>query len=193
MNQVRFFRISAAFLVLASISLPASALGPSKEMIELETKVQLLLDAVSKLQQSNDERMGVLKDLVQQNSDSVNRMSVTVDNLQKQITAQQTTQGGKIDTVSGQIQSLNDSLDELKARMNRLEKTLNDVSTQQQSIIPVIQNLPQASGSTQPVQAALSAPGSRNPCTATHLRCLSHSRATATPRTQGCGRRRTAG
>jgi tol-pal system protein YbgF len=143
---MRLFRLTTAVLLLAAVSSPAVAEYPNKDMIQLQTQVQQLLDAVARLQQSNDERMGVLKDLVQQNSDSVNRMSVTIDTLQKQLAAQSTAEGSKTDTVSGQIQALNDSLDEIKARMVRLEKTLNDVSSQQQSIIPIIQNLPQAGG-----------------------------------------------
>ena len=153
-------RLLLAVVALPLFSLPASAEYPNKDMIQLQTQVQQLLDAVARLQQSNDERMGVMKDLVQQNSDSVNRMSVTIDALQKQMASQSTGQGGKIDTVSGQIQALNDSLDEIKARMNRLEKTLNDVSSQQQSIIPVIQNLPGASGASPAAQPASTPPPS---------------------------------
>ena len=127
MNKLRFFPIAAALLILSTA--PAHAY-PNKDMIQLQTQVQQLLDAVARLQQSNDERMGVLKDLVQQNSDSVNRMSVAIDTMQKQLAAQSATEGTKVDTISGQIQALNDSLDEIKARMNRLEKAVGDVSAQ---------------------------------------------------------------
>src|SRR5471030_719543 len=110
MNKVSFYRLALAVVVFSFVFVPrtAPAYAANKDMIELQTKVQLLLDAVAKLQQSNDERMGVLKDLVQQNADSVNRMSVTVNSLEKQISAAQTSQGAKVDQVSGQIQALND-------------------------------------------------------------------------------------
>jgi tol-pal system protein YbgF len=145
MNKVRFYQITTAVLALMLVASTASspALAANKDMIELQTKVQALLDAVARLQQSNDERMGVLKDLVQQNADSVNRMSVTVNALEKQIATAQTAQGGKVDQVSGQIQALNDSLDEVKARMNRLEKAMNDVSTNQQNLNQTIQTMQQ--------------------------------------------------
>ncbi len=148
MNKVSFYRFAAAVVVMTFLSAPrmAPAYAPNRDMIELQTKVQALLDAVARLQQSNDERMGVLKDLVQQNNDSVNRMSVTVNALQKSISAEQTTQGTKVDQVSGQIQSLNDSLDEVKARMNRLEKAMTDVATQQQNLNQTIQSMPQTGG-----------------------------------------------
>ena len=139
--------------MLASLTTPAFAVN--KEMVQLQTQIQQLQDAVARLQQSNDERMGVMKDLVQQSADAVNRMSVNVDTLHKQIQAQQEAQNGKIDQVSGQIQSLNDSLDELKTRLARLEKLTQDVQSQQQSMSANMQNLPQSTGAstTAPVTA----------------------------------------
>jgi tol-pal system protein YbgF len=129
--------------LLAVSLLPASpAFAVSKEIVQLQTQVQQLQDAVARLQQSNDERMGVMKDLIQQSADSVNRMSQNIDGLQKQLQTRQEAQGGKLDQLSGQIQSLNDSLDEVKARMARLEKVAQDIQSQQQSINA---NMPPAS------------------------------------------------
>ncbi len=119
----------------------------NKEMVELQTQVQNLQDSVARLQQSNDERMGVLKDLVQQSADSVNKMSVAVDALQKNVRTQNEGTGGKVDQVSGQVGALNDSVDEIKARLGRLEKALQDVQSQQQSINATLQNMsPAAAG-----------------------------------------------
>ncbi len=120
----------AAFLLLPS----SPAYAVSKEIVQLQTQVQQLQDAVARLQQSNDERMGVMKDLIQQSADSVNRMSLNVDSLQKQLVNRQQNQDGKLDQVSGQIQSLNDSLDEVKARLARLEKATQDIQNQQQNL-----------------------------------------------------------
>jgi tol-pal system protein YbgF len=128
----------AALLICLSVT-PAFA-GTNKDMVQLQTQIQQLQDAVARLQQSNDERMGVLKDLVQQSADSVNRLSVSMDALQKQLATQAAADSAKGDTVSGQVQALNDSLDEIKARMARLEKALNDVSNQTQTISAAIQN-----------------------------------------------------
>ena len=149
--MTRSFRLTSA-LLFCTLATPAFAVN--KDLIQLQAQIQQLQDAVARLQQSNDERMGVLKDLVQQSADSVNRMSVNIDTLQKQLTAQQAAQGAKIDTVSGQVSALNDSLDEIKARMNKLERALADVQGTQQSISATLQNLPQttgASGSLAPV------------------------------------------
>lgn len=151
-------RLTLVLLIAASSIHPAFA-GVNKDMVQLQTEIQQLQDAVARLQQSNDERMGVLKDLVQQNADSVNRMSLTVDTLGKQLATQEGASGTKLDGVSGQMQSLNDSMDELKARMNRLEKTLNDVQGLQQTMNAGMQNLPPSSGPVAPFsQPPASAP-----------------------------------
>jgi tol-pal system protein YbgF len=153
---MRTLRLTAAVLVL-SLATPAFA-GANKDMIQLQTQIQQLQDAVARLQQSNDERMGVLKDLVQQSADSVNRLSVNMDVLQKQLAAQQGAEGTKVDQVSGQVQALNDSMDEIKARMNRLEKAVNDISGQTQSISATLQNIPQSGTPSTSSQPQISAP-----------------------------------
>jgi TolA-binding protein len=138
----RSFRsLAAIFLLLAIAASPAFA--ESKDMIQLQTQMQQLLDAVARLQQANDERMGVLKDLVQQNSDSVNKMSVVLDGLKLQLQNMQDASGAKNEQLAGQIQSLNDSLDEMKARVAHMEKSLNDIQSQQQTTNAMLTNLPQ--------------------------------------------------
>ncbi len=131
------FRSTRFFLPIALtgvLLVPGQAFAASKEMIQLQTQVQALQDAVARLQQSNDERMGVMKDLVQQTADSVNKMASTVSTLQRQLATQGEAQTAKSDQVSGQVQSLNDSLDELKARLQRIEKNIGDLQSSQQSI-----------------------------------------------------------
>jgi tol-pal system protein YbgF len=140
-------RLIAAAVLVAAVFCAEPAFAANKDMIQLQTQVQQLQDAVARLQQSNDERMGVLKDLVQQSADSVNKMAAGLDAVQRQMQTQQEAQGGKIDQVSGQIQSLNDSLDEVKARIGGLEKLLQSVQSQQQSMSANIQNGPSAGGS----------------------------------------------
>jgi tol-pal system protein YbgF len=140
--------LGAVFILFTSLTAPAFAVN--KDMVQLQTQVQQLQDAVARLQQSNDERMGVMKDLVQQSADAVNKMSINLDALHKQMQTQQEAQNTKIDQISGQMQSLNDSLDELKARLARLEKLTQDIQNQQQSMSANMQNLPQSGGGTPP-------------------------------------------
>jgi len=147
MSRLRLLSASAV-LAVSFMSLPAHAVN--KDMIQLQTQVQQLQDSVARLQQANDERMGVLKDLVQQTSDAVNKMSVAMDGMKLELQNDGTASGAKTDQLSGQIQSLNDSVDELKARMARMEKSLSDVSSQQQSIGAALNNMPQQTGGGAP-------------------------------------------
>lgn len=136
-----FCGLAGTFVLFAMLS-TSPAFGANKDMIQLQTQVQELQDAVARLQQSNDERMGVMKDLIQQSADSVNKMSTSVTALERQLQTAAEAQNAKGDQISGQIQSLNDSLDEIKARLGRLEKVTQDVQGQQQSISAAVQNVP---------------------------------------------------
>jgi TolA-binding protein len=150
-------RLASATLLATVFFCGLPAFAVNKDMVQLQTQIQQLQDAVARLQQSNDERMGVMKDLIQQSSDSINKMSAAIETLQKQMQAQQEAQTGKIDQISGQIQSLNDSLDEVKARMATLQKLVQDVQSQQQSMSANMQNMPSSGG------AASSAPANSFP------------------------------
>ena len=109
------------------------AFAVSKEMIQLQTQVQTLSDQVARLQQSMDERMGVMRNLVEQSADSVNKMSVTVNDMQQKSQAE-STDNSKLDQVSSQIQSLHDSVDELKSRLAKVSKQLDDMQQSGQNL-----------------------------------------------------------
>jgi len=128
-------RILAVALFAAVIALaPVRAHAVSKEIIELQTQVQQLLDMVQRLQSTLDTRFGVLQNLAQQTADQAKQMSATVNDLQQKLNSQNETVGGKVDTVSGQVQSLNDSVDELKTRIAKLDKTVQDLQAQLQNM-----------------------------------------------------------
>jgi TolA-binding protein len=151
----RLLAAAAFAIVLASAPVPAHA--ASKEIIELQTQVQQLLDMVQRLQSTLDGRFGVLQNLAQQTADNANQMTATVNALQQKINAQSEAGNGKLDTVSGQVQSLNDSVDELKSRIAKLDKSVQDLQTQLQNI----QNPPQ--GSAPGAQPATPSGGGASP------------------------------
>jgi TolA-binding protein len=144
-NRLPLRLFAAAILIAALASPPAHA--ASKEIIELQTQVQQLMDMVQRLQSTLDSRFGVLQHLVEQTADNANQMSVSITALQQKINAQNEASGGKLDTVSGQVQSLNDSLDELKSRVAKLDKSVQDMQTQLQNIQTPPQTAPAPSGS----------------------------------------------
>ena len=134
-------------LLAASLLLPLPAHAVSKEMIQLQTQVQQLSDMLQHLQTSNDERMGVLQHLVEQSSDSINRMSQQMTALQGQME-----QSSKNDTLAAQIQGLNDSVDELKTRLGQVNKQLGDIQSQLQNVQAQPASAPQG---TQPAPQGL--------------------------------------
>lgn len=119
-------------LVLLGLSLPA--FPASKEIVQLQTQVQALQDQMARMQQSFDERMGVMKNLVEQNTDNMNKIVATMGQLQQALQKQATDAGSRSDQLSGQLQSLNDSVDELKARLARVSKQLEDMQANQQNL-----------------------------------------------------------
>lgn len=155
-------RFASVAILGAALSFTSPAFAANRDMIQLQTQVQQLQDAVARMQQSNSESMGVMKDLIQQSADTVNKMSLNMDDLKKQMLVQQNAQNSKVDQVSGQIQAMNDSIDEVKARIGNLEKLLQTIQNQQQSInanaAPANGSNPPAASEGAPANAPFNSP-----------------------------------
>jgi tol-pal system protein YbgF len=131
---MRTQRLSTILVLLLLVWLAAPAWGVSREIVQLQTQVQALQDQMTHMQQSFDERMGVMKNLVEQSTDSMNKVAASVTELQGTLQKQQTDTGAHVDQLSGQIQALNDTLDELKARLAKVSKQLEDMQAAQQNV-----------------------------------------------------------
>src|SRR6202167_5476857 len=150
MNLRRFSAVLALLSTLWLAATPAS--GASKEMVQLQTQVQQLQEQMTAMQRSFDERMGVMKNLVETNTDAVNKLAGSLTTLSATLQKQQGDSATHVDQLSGQIQSLNDSLDELKARLAKVSKQLEDMQAAQQS------QAAQTAQQTAQQQAAAAAP-----------------------------------
>jgi tol-pal system protein YbgF len=142
-------RISQAILKTLALTAAlwlavAPAYGASKEIIQLQTQVQQLQEQMTNMRQTFDERMGVMRNLVEQNTDAANKTTAAIVALQASLQKQQGDSSGHVEQLSGQIQALNDTLDELKARLAKVSKQLEDMQSAQQSL----------AASTQATQAA---------------------------------------
>ena len=73
-------------VVVVAFWVPAQA--ANKEMVQLQTQVQALQDQMARMQQSFDERMGVMRNLIEQSTDNVNKMSAGVNMLQQTLQKQ---------------------------------------------------------------------------------------------------------
>jgi tol-pal system protein YbgF len=107
-------------------------------MVQLQTQVQQLQEQMTAMQRSFDERMGVMKNLVETDSDVVNKLVAALTTLQTTLQTnlqkQQGDSAARVDQLSSQIQALNDTLDELKARLAKVSKQLDDMQSSQQSV-----------------------------------------------------------
>jgi tol-pal system protein YbgF len=130
----------------------APAYGANKDIVELQTQVTQLQQQMTQMKQSFDERMGIMRNLLEQNTDATNKVTTAINGLQASINKQQQDRSGQGDQLSGQIQALNDTMDELKVRLTKLSKQLEDMQTAQQSMAA------QQSQAQQQAQAIAQAP-----------------------------------
>src|ERR1700678_2830842 len=119
MKRTRVVTVLAWLLMLGLAAAPAWAVN--KDMIQLQTQVEQLQQQMTAMQRGFDERMGVMKNLVEQDTDAINKATAALNalqaTLQTNLQKQQGDSTAKLDQLSGQIQSLNDTLDELKVRL----------------------------------------------------------------------------
>jgi tol-pal system protein YbgF len=135
------------FVLFAGLLLATPAFSVSKEIVQLQTQVQALQDQMTQMRQSFDERMGVMKNLIEQSTDNVNKVASAVSDLTQQLQKTHNDTRAGADQLSGQIQSLNDSVDELKARMTKIGQQLDAIQSAQQNI-----NTQQPPAGAQPLQ-----------------------------------------
>ena len=129
---MKIYRFVVPLAFLAAAVTPAFPV--SKEIIQLQTQVQALQDQLSRMQQSFDERMGVMRQLVESTTDKMNQINAGMADVQRTIKQQQAEGGTRTDQLSGQIQALNDSVDELKARMGKIGNQLDAMQNAQTTL-----------------------------------------------------------
>ncbi len=121
-------------LVLAVLAAPLHAQSTKDRLIRLQATVDALQNQMTLTQRSFDERMGVMRNLAEQNTDNLNKMAETVTRLERALTEQSGQTGDKVEQVSVQVQALQDSLDEIKARIARLAQQLEEMKAAQTNI-----------------------------------------------------------
>src|SRR5580704_14800416 len=134
-TPMKLHRICISFALLSLLCLGAApSWAANKDMVQLQTQVQQLQEQMTAMQRGFDERMGVMKNLVESNTDAVNKVANALAGLQTTLQKQQSEGGSKTDQLSGQIQALNDTMDELKVRLAKVSKQLEDMQAAQQSL-----------------------------------------------------------
>jgi tol-pal system protein YbgF len=113
---------------------PKPALAVAREIIELQRDVTALLAGQKDLQTQMTQDHTVQKTLIEQSSDSVNKLNTTMNSLQKSVQDVQANSGTRLDTMSTQVQGLSDNLEEIKSRLGKLNQQLVDLQNSVQSI-----------------------------------------------------------
>src|SRR6202790_4789745 len=148
---------SAAVLVGAlagSLVGPRPAEAVARELIELQREHTSPLQGQKNLATQVTQDHTIMKTLVEQSSDSVNKLGATMSSLQKSVQDVQANAGARLDTMSTQVQGLSDNLEEIKSRLGKLNQQLVDLQNTVQSLDSKI------SGGSAPATNPSSNPGS---------------------------------
>jgi len=148
-----------ALLILPVLGLLVAGVRPccavSRETLQMMQQLDALQQAVQNLQKTVDTQGAVLRTLIEQASDNVNKIKSNMDDLRDATQKNLATSNARLDSMTTQIQALSESLDEAKARIGKLGEQL----TQTQNIIQTITAPPQQPAGSAPGTGAPGAPG----------------------------------
>jgi tol-pal system protein YbgF len=153
LKKQRLITVIVTMLLLGGTQ---SAFGVSKETVQMMQQLDQLQQAVQNLQKTLDTQTAVLKTLIEQATDNVNTMKVTIDDLRGTMQQNLAATNARFDTMTTQMQALSESLDEAKARLSKL----SDQMAQTQNIL---QTLPPAGGTQPPGTNPANPPGTVTP------------------------------
>ncbi len=148
-----------ALLILFVLGLLVAGAQPfyavSRETLQMMQQLDTLQQAVQNLQKTVDTQGAVLRTLIEQASDNVNKLKSNMDDLRDVTQKNLATSNAHLDSMTTQIQALSESIDEAKARIGKLGEQL----TQTQNIIQTITAPPQQPAGATPGTVAPGTPG----------------------------------
>src|ERR1700739_2853463 len=134
-RNILFFGGTMLLSALAgSLIGPKPALAVARELIELQRDVTAILQGQKDISTQMTQDHTVQKTLIEQSSDTVNKLNGTMSSLQKSVQDVQANSGTRLDTMSTQVQGLSDNLEEIKSRLGKLNQQLVDLQNTIQSI-----------------------------------------------------------
>src|SRR5260221_13096526 len=116
-NVVMFGAAVLAGLIAGSLMGPAPVNAVARELIELQRDVTSLLQGQKDLSTQVTQDNTVMKTLIGQSGDNVNKLAATMGSLQKSVQDVQANSGARLDTMSTQVQGLSDNLEEIKSHL----------------------------------------------------------------------------
>jgi len=129
---------------------PTAVSAAAKEIIEL-------LDRTDKIQQTQKDtttalttNFAVLKTLIEQQSDSNNKLSTALAGVQKSVQDMQANSGAQLDSTSSQVSGVRDNLGDMQQRLSKLSAQLADIQSSLQSLDAKVSALSQPAASVNP-------------------------------------------
>jgi len=113
---------------------PAPAGAVAREIIELQTGVNQLIQGQQAMQTAITQNNAVEKTLIEQSLDSVNKLSVSMATVQKNTQDFSAASGARLDTMGTQVQGLSDNVADLQARLGKLDQKLTDIQNTLQNV-----------------------------------------------------------
>jgi tol-pal system protein YbgF len=136
---------------------PTAVSAAAKEIIEL-------LDRTANIQQAQKDtttalttNFAVMKTLIEQQSDSNNKLGVALAGVQKSVQDMQANSGTRLESTATQVSGLSDNLSDMQQRLSKINTQLADIQSNQQSLDAKISALTQCGAASNPNGAA--APG----------------------------------
>ena len=133
---------------------PVPAGAVAREIIELQTGVNQLIQGQQAMQTAITQNNAVERTLIEQSLDAVNKLSVGMAAVQKNTQDFSAASGARLDTMGTQVQGLSDNVADLQARMGKLDQKLSDIQNTLQNVDSKL-----ASPASAAIPAAVSAPG----------------------------------
>ena len=113
---------------------PAPAGAVAREIIELQTGVNQLIQGQQALQTQLTQNAAVEKTLIEQSLDSVNKLNTSMAAVQKTTQDFSAASGARLDTMGTQVQGLSDNVADLQARIGKVDQKLTDIQNTLQNV-----------------------------------------------------------
>ena len=137
---------------------PAPVGAVAREIIELQTGVNQLIQGQQAMQTAITQNNAVERTLIEQSIESVNKLSTSMASVQKNTQDFSAASGARLDTMGTQVQGLSDNVADLQARLGKFDQKLTDIQNTLQNVDSKL-----ASPAPPPIPAASSAPGGPGP------------------------------
>ncbi|MBZ5643750.1 MAG: tetratricopeptide repeat protein [Acidobacteriia bacterium] len=113
---------------------PAPAGAVAREIIELQTGVNQIIQGQQAMQTAITQNAAVQQTLIQQSLDAVSKLNVSMSAVQKNTQDFSAASGARLDTMGTQVQGLSDNVADLQARLGKLDQKLTDMQNTLQSV-----------------------------------------------------------